>query len=545
MNEKNKIESIKEDLDTIIIGSGVGGLSAALCLARAGQKVLIIEQHKIPGGWCQSFKIKGYRFSPGIHYVGGLDRGGSLYDLYTGLGVANDLEFLQMNPNAYEHAIIDGERFDFPNNFDALVESLSQRFPHEKEGLMNYLKLVQTIGREMQMFSKVKSLPNKIGIVWKARHLIKYSPRSLKSVIDRFIKDPLLKKVLNIQSGDHGLPPSRASFLVQCGVMNHYFSGGFYPKGGGGAIVKAMLSGIKKHGGDIITGDRVKRILLEGDKKYKAIGVELESGLEIRAKRIVSNADPGKTFFEMVGSQNLSPKLLDRLNKTKYSVSSLILFLVVDMDVRKVGLDTGNIWVMNGNGDNEDIHFEKLLNVNFDSDSAFPSLFINCTSLKDPAHFDGRFHTFEVIAFTDYKRFKAFEHKRNSPEYLELKEKITNKFITGLENIIPGIGKNIVIKELGTPLTNEFYVNATEGNAYGTEKSASQIGLNGFKPKTEIQNLYLCGASVAGHGISGASYSGVQTAAKILKCTISDLIKPVPGQKITIVNPENEEAKVV
>lgn len=534
------MDSIKEDLDTIIIGSGVGGLSAALCLARAGQKVLILEQHKLPGGWCQSFHLKGYRFSPGIHYVGGLNKSEALYDLYTGLGVANDLVFFRMNPNAYEHALIDGERFDFPNDFKALLTSLSNRFPNEKEGLAKYLELVQTIGNEIQLFSGANGFADQLGILWKVRHLIKYSSRTLKSVIDKFIKDPLLQKVLNIQSGDHGLPPSKASFVVHCGVMHHYFNGGFYPKGGGGAIVKAMLSVIKKHDGDILVGQNVKRILLDGNKKFRAIGVELESGGQILAKRVISNADPGKTFFDMVGSRNLSRKLMNKLNKTSYSVSSLILFLVVDMDVRKAGLDTGNIWVMNGKGDDEDHHFEKLLQVDFDSDSGFPSFFVSCTTLKDPSHFDDRFHTLEVIAFTDFKRFKAFEYRRNSPEYLELKEKIIGKFITSLENIIPGIGKSIVMKELGTPLTNEFYVNSTEGNVYGTEKSSRQIGLNGFKPETEIENLYLCGASISGHGICGASYSGVQTAAKILKCTILDLIQPVPGQKITIVNAENE-----
>lgn len=142
----------------------------------------------------------------------------------------------------------------------------------------------------------------------------------------------------------------------------------------------------------------------------------------------------------MVGSEYLGRKLLSQLNKTKYSISSLILFLVVDMDVRKAGLDTGNIWIMNGKEEEGQI-FEKLLHEDYDSDSAFPSLFVSCTTLKDPAHFDGRFHTLEVIAFADYNRFKGFEHKRNSPEYLKLKEKITDKFIASLEKIIPGIGK--------------------------------------------------------------------------------------------------------
>ena len=77
--------------DTIIIGSGAGGLAAAICLARAGQKVLVLEQHDVPGGWCHSFTLQGQRFCPGVHYIGLIDKGQSTSRLYEGLGVANDL----------------------------------------------------------------------------------------------------------------------------------------------------------------------------------------------------------------------------------------------------------------------------------------------------------------------------------------------------------------------------------------------------------------------------------------------------------------------
>ena len=81
------------DYDAIVIGSGAGGLTTALCLAQAGLQVLVCEQHEIPGGWCQSFTLEGYRFSPGVHYLGGLEPGGSLNNVYRGLGVSQDLEF--------------------------------------------------------------------------------------------------------------------------------------------------------------------------------------------------------------------------------------------------------------------------------------------------------------------------------------------------------------------------------------------------------------------------------------------------------------------
>ena len=64
-----------EDFDTIVIGSGAGGLTAAVALANSGQKVLVLEQHYLPGGWTHSFPLEGYQFSPGVHYLGELQPG--------------------------------------------------------------------------------------------------------------------------------------------------------------------------------------------------------------------------------------------------------------------------------------------------------------------------------------------------------------------------------------------------------------------------------------------------------------------------------------
>ena len=115
--------------DTIVIGSGAGGMTAALCLAKKGQKVLVLEQHYVPGGWCHSFHLNGQRFSPGVHYIGLLDKGESTSELYKALGIANDLVFFRMNAKAYEHCIIGKETINMPAGLEALHESLSLRFP--------------------------------------------------------------------------------------------------------------------------------------------------------------------------------------------------------------------------------------------------------------------------------------------------------------------------------------------------------------------------------------------------------------------------------
>ncbi len=529
----------EKHFDTIIIGSGVGGLSAAICLARAGQKVLVLEQHDVPGGWCHSFYLNGHRFTPGVHYVGLLEKGQSTAQLYEGLGIANDLTFFRMNPSAYEHAYIGEERFDFPGNFDELVNSLTERFPKEEKNIKKYLSLIRNVSAELQLLPDVEGFWQHLTIPFRTKNMGKYALFSLKRVIDWHIKDPLLKKILNIQFGDHGLAPAKASFPLHCAVMDHYFNGGFYPCGGGGAIVKAMTTAIKNYDGEVKTRQSVKRILLEGKKKKTAIGVELASGKRLFAKRIISNADPNITYQKLIGEENLSRRLQKKLNKTSYSCTSLMLFLTVEMDLKASGIDSGNIWLM----PNEDMDtvYERMMIPDITNGEAFEGMFISCTTLKDPSSFDGKHHSIEAITYLDYKSFEKFENESEirTEEYLQFKELLTEKMLKTLEKVLPNVRAHIVHQELGTPITNEYYINSTKGSVYGTEKKLTQIGPFAYKAKSEIKNLYLCGASIVSHGVAGAGYSGVQTAGEILGVKQRELLKTDTKQQITILEAEN------
>jgi phytoene dehydrogenase-like protein len=138
------------------------------------------------------------------------------------------------------------------------------------------------------------------------------------------------------------------------------------------------------------------------------------------------------------------------------------------------------------------------------------------------------YHQLEVFSFVSYDFFSRWENQptgARDEEYNQLKEKICDYMLNALENHFQGIRNTIVIKELGTPLTNKHYINAYKGNIYGIEKSIWQAGPLGFRTKTEFENLYLCGASTLAHGIAYASNTGLTAAAKILNCKAWDLLK--------------------
>ncbi|MDO6516954.1 phytoene desaturase family protein [Zobellia uliginosa] len=525
--------------DSIIIGSGAGGLATAICLARAGKKVVVLEQHDVPGGWCHSFYLNGHRFTPGVHYVGLMAEGEATNDLYRGLGIANELVFFKMNPDAYEHVRIGEERFDFPANLDLLIKRLSTRFPKEKKQIYNYLHLTRKVSEELYSLPYFKGVWQKLTIPFKTKHFGKYGMFSVRRVIGWHIKNPLLRNILNIQCGDHGVQPKKVPFVMHSALMYHYFQGGYYPMGGGGALIKAMTNTLKKHGGELRTSTAVKKIILEGSKRKKAVGVRLENGQELYADTIVSNADVGITYNDLVGRENLSAKFQKKLTNTKYSSTSLMLFLIVDMDLRKAGLDSGNIWMM-PNKDTDDF-YDSMLDSDISKGHAFEGMFISCTTLKDPSSFDGKHHSIEAITLVDFKAFEKFKNEglERSQAYLDFKELLMQKMINGLEKAIPGISKHIVQKDLGTPLTNKYYVNTTDGNIYGTEKSLKHIGPFAYKAKSEIENLYLCGASILSHGVAGVSHSGVDTAAQILKCDPDELKKPPEDQHIRIYEAED------
>ncbi|HSO13192.1 MAG TPA: NAD(P)/FAD-dependent oxidoreductase, partial [Anaerolineales bacterium] len=489
--------------DAIIIGSGAGGLTAAVALAQAGRKVLVLEQHDRPGGWTHSFTLNGYRFSPGVHYIGDLQEGGGLRRIYDGLGVSGDLTFCELNPDGYDHIIVGNKRVDFPKGRENLIERLKGHFPHEARGIDLYFTDLINM---MEGLRHLGNMSNPLKAASGMAKAFKWARATGADLINAHISDPVLRGVLAGQSGDHGLPPSQVSAFMHAGITQHYLNGGYYPLGGAFTLPRAFVRALKRSGGEIRLKARVKRILVEAKK---VIGVELDSGEEIRAGVVISNADPEVTFGQLIGREKLSPRLKRKVDSVRYSTSCLSLFFATDMDLRAAGLDSGNFWFYE-NEDVDKIYSDGLTDALLHEETP-PGMFLTVTTLKDPSkmHTTGArsgHHTCESFAFVGYEAFEKWAHTKygsRPTDYEAMKEDLAWRMVRGLEKHVPRLSKHIVYYSLGTPLTNEHYLNATRGNLYGIEKSPQQVGPWAFSSRTEFEGLYLCGASTTSHGVAG------------------------------------------
>jgi all-trans-retinol 13,14-reductase len=506
-------ELAKSRYDAIIIGSGMGGLTTAAFLAKAGKKVLVLEKHYVAGGFTHSFKRKKYEWDVGVHYVGQVNLENGLLRKAFDYVSDGKLKWNGMG-EVYDQAIFEGDVYNFKAGREEQIKQMIEYFPQEEKALRDYYKLVSKVGSLSLMFFAERTMPS-----WLSRSLgyflrkgfYKYSRRTTYEVLSGFTKNEKMISVLCAQCGNYGLPPKKSSFAIHAMVTDHFLDGGNYPVGGASNISKSVVNVIEANGGIIAIKADVKNIII---KNNKATGVEMSNGDIINADKIISNTGIHNTYNKLIKTKK--NESASEINELRPSVSHVCLYVGLNASDDELKLPKYNIWLYNSY--KLDLDYDHhLTNKHFSPSIAY----ISFPSAKDPGWTEKHANTstIQVIAPCPYEWVKEWEEQKwqkRGDEYDIYKEELKNHLLEKLYSVLPQIKGRIEIAELSTPLSTRHFSNYARGEIYGLEHSTARFELKQLRATTPYKNLYLTGQDIVCVGVGSALFSGIITSVVIL-----------------------------
>ncbi|MBI2521987.1 MAG: NAD(P)/FAD-dependent oxidoreductase [Bdellovibrio sp.] len=498
-----------KEIDVIVIGTGMGGLSCGAALAKMGKRVLALEQHYVPGGMTHTFKRKNFIWDVGVHCMGEMDEGRFPRRILDWL--SNEQVTMHKYDKVYDSFhFADGLKIDLPIDRDKYFADLVQRFPNEEKGLKAYKKAVELATKSGYGHFFTQLLPNlwaKLLAPILAHSFKRWSQTTTQEVLTKTIKDTRLRTILSAQWGYYGPPPSRSSFYIHAVTTRHFWFGGFYPVGGSKVFSDALVRTIEQSGGQVLTRALVKSVLFE---KKQATGVELQNGQIYHAPTIISAIGAKATIDTLLPQAFRSTAWSQSIMKLSQSPCHVALYLGLEGNISEAGAQARNQWFY------ETYDMEKTTwDVN-DANSVAPILYVSFPCLKDPLHKGGQ--TGEVVTFVPYDAFTKWEQTvkgKRGDEYLQFKQDLEKRLLAQLFKWMPLLKKHVVYCEFSTPLSTVHYCRSPQGAIYGISPTPMRFACKALRPTTPYKNFYLTGSDVGTLGVVGAMIGGVLTAAKL------------------------------
>lgn len=503
--------------DAVVVGSGAGGLTSAVCLARQGRRVAVFEQHYTAGGYTHAYRRRGWEWDVGIHYVGQLTEREPvrvLSDYLTG----GALRWAPLG-DPYDEYRLAGEVHRAPVGFAAYRAELIARFPAERAGIEALFGLVgkcRAVLPALALGRLSGPVARRLAGLLRAAAVPPEAMRPAREVVAGLIRDERLRQAVLTRSAlllaDS---TARLPFFLLAVMFEHFRTGAWYPVGGSAAIARAMLEPIRAAGGEVFVAAKVARIELAGTR---AAGVLLADGTRVRAPVVVSAAGAQNTFGALLPQGAAGA---DRSAGMRRGFPFVVLFLGLDGDPAELGLPRHNVMVTDGDCD-----------AFFDGAGGRTSgCFLSFSCAKDPTwttRYPGR-STGEILAYVRPELFEPFRGsgwRRRQPAYLALKEELTGQLLDRLHRHLPRTAGRVAYHELGTPLTAEHFAGWPGGSLYGLAKDVAGFGdgrrpggADWLRPRTAVGGLYLSGQDCLAGGFLGAVTGGLLAAHEALDRT--------------------------
>lgn len=518
-NGKRVYETYTSDVakkwDAIVVGSGMGGMSCASALSKLGRKVLVLEQHYIPGGYTHMFGRKGYKWDVGVHVMGEMTDGEVPYKM------------LQWLTNGKVKMNTLGDPFDsfhFPHGLNVIMpegeqkflDQLYRMFPDEKGKIKRYWKMVSKANVVCKAFFVFQTFPKGLSNIL-SRILYSFVPNywnmTTQEVLDKFDFSDDLILALTSHWGYYGSVPKDSSFGIHALTHKHFCNGARFPQGGSSVFASAMLGNVLDAGGEVLTKAEVDEVMVVNGK---ATGVRMTDGTEIEASVVISATGAKTTVNRMVPDSYKDTEWARKINALEDSPSYLGLNIGFKGDISKEGASSCNKWLYAIQ--NNDQQLWDITN----KDERPHLLYLSFPSLKDPEHDAGNEikHTAECVTFVDWDAFKKWEDSefgKRDIDYQDLKQDITDRMLAELNSQLPEIMQHLDFTELSTPLSSKHYTHASRGAIYGLAATPERFGCDELRVRTPIKNLLMCGADIATIGVISAMTSGILAACVVDK----------------------------
>jgi phytoene dehydrogenase-like protein len=522
-------EKIPDDIDTVVIGSGMSGLTCAAVLSRMGRRVLVLEQHYVAGGGSHMFQLKGgLKFDSGLHYL--VPYSGHLMWLATG-GDEMPLRFERMGePDGTFDRIALGDDPPFAIKHDeAHLPDLYARFPEHRDDIDEYLRVSESVLKRFPLFVLSKALPARLQRLWH-RFVLgetwqRYAGRTVQEVLQEITDEPRLAALLAGPWMDTGAPPDRATFMLgACVARGLSIEGGAYPVGGSSELAKCLVPVIREAGGRVLVRANVREIVVD-PRSNRATGVEMDDGTLIDCKQVVSSAGYHNTFGKLV-SEDVTKRLeIPR----RLSIGNSCGFIMANIGLRgsaeELGLTCANLWYhpTRANGD----MFGAVRD--FMADPANPEhdpmIMVTFPSIKD--HEGAETYkaktTCQILCMADWQWFEKFagrRTRRRGEEYKELKAAWGERLVELLFRFYPQLEGHVELLDVSTPLSIQHYLGADEGGAVGLDQTPARFTdlelIGRLDSRTAIPGLWLTGQDTVTCGQPIVQGAGLLTALRIL-----------------------------
>lgn len=492
-----------------VIGSGFGGLAAAIRLQAAGIDTVVFEKRDQPGGRAYVYRDNGFTFDAGPTVITAPH---CLEELFVLAGRSMG-DYVQLMPVVPFYRLLwdDGYEFDFSNDDSALARQIRAKSPADWAGYQKFLKYSEEVfrqGYENLVHVPFLTLSSMVAVAPQLIRLEAY--RSVFSVVAKYVRDPHLRQLFSFHSllvGGNPFTTTSIYTLIHCLERKW---GVFFPKGGTGELVRALVELFQELGGALRLSSPIERIITRAGA---VTGVREWGGRVEHFDLVVSNADVVHTYAELLKSEPRAAAMRRRLARKRYSMSLFLIYFGTERCYPN--LQHHNVIF--------GPRYRELLGDIFERGRLADdfSLYLHAPTRSDPSLAPPGCEAFYVLSPVPHVGKLAIDWQAEGPRYAE-------KILTYLEShYMPGLRQAIVTQRIFTPADFKSELNAHFGSAFSLEPRLTQSAYFRVHNRDKhIRGLYFVGAGThPGAGVPGVVNSGKATVNLILDDVKSVLAK--------------------